>query len=84
MCCLWTTDEEAEEPKLKQGDFIVVINAKASDFGGKSINVSDESKLFVNPQYHKEYFAFSKFYKENFVEADNFHPLSGTLNVEAF
>jgi hypothetical protein len=49
--CIWTTenDKVTLAQEMQQGDVVALINAKSSDFGGKSMNLSEESKIFVNP-----------------------------------
>lgn len=34
---------------MRIGDVIALVTCKSSDYHGKSINLSDDSKVFVNP-----------------------------------
>ena len=50
IACLWSSDRANHAGcEINKGDILAILNSKSSDFGGKSINLSDESKIFVNP-----------------------------------
>jgi len=49
VASIWQSeDKEIPGKDAKIGDVIVLLNAKASDYHGKSINLSDDSKVFLN------------------------------------
>jgi replication factor A1 len=48
VACIWIGDQSSP-PAVAQGDVVALLAAKSSDFGGKSINVSDDAQVFINP-----------------------------------
>ena len=60
---------------------IAIVSCRTSDFSGKSLNICDETKIFVNPKEdarHEQLFQWYLLLKSY----SDFHPLSGSLNVE--
>jgi len=49
VACMWTDKMTGAIPQIKASDVIVVVSARISDYSGKSLNISEESQVFVNP-----------------------------------
>ena len=63
----------------------MVSRARVSDFSHKSLNASEDSKVFINPLKNCERAMTLKNWYDDIQtqpEKMDFHPLSGQLNVE--
>jgi hypothetical protein len=49
VACMWTDKMTDLVSEIKTGDVIVIVSARSSDFSGKSLNLSEDSKVFINP-----------------------------------
>ena len=49
VACLWLGKMTETLPKIKESDVIVVVSARISEFSGKSLNISEDSQVFLNP-----------------------------------
>ena len=78
MACLWFKDGTVPQ-QIKQGDVVALLASKSSDFGGKSINVSDDAQVYINPADPRTTELQSWYLKSSHHQ---FHPLSGNLQVE--
>lgn len=50
--CFWA-EHHIKNYNFQPGDVLAIINARTSSFSGKSLNCSDDTKLFLNPQSHE-------------------------------
>ena len=80
--CFWS---EAHHKQLEdaRGKVMVCMQGRVSDFSHKSINASEDSKLYINPDIERTVQLLS-WYDDisKTPERMDFHPLSGQLNVE--
>lgn len=61
---------------------MALVQARVSDFSHKSMNASEDSKIFYNPASCERADALTEWYQkivESGAEKEDFHPLSGNF-----
>lgn len=82
VICFWS-DRHLPKLDTAEGEVLAILAARVSDFSNKSLNSSEDSKVVVNPdidRLHELRIWFEEI--SHYKKKVEFHPLSGTLNVE--
>ena len=83
MICFWS-DKHLYKLDEAEGSVLAILAARVSDFSHKSLNASEDSRVFVNPEGFDRVDQLRIWYEDLSTRPEkiDFHALSGTLNVE--
>ena len=83
VICFWS-DKHLAKLDSAEGKVLAILAARVSDFSHKSLNASEDSRVFVDPEGFGRVDELRIWYDNicSRPEKIDFHALSGSLNVE--